>query len=359
MEELLPLLYTGITSERAWQTALDIIAARFTGAAIYLGTFETGGACSMESHGIDPACAVLISGPLATFEANPLLRPMLSVPDKRAMLTAQMCGDRALVRSRVYEEALRPHGHRYTLGAVLDRSARQVSTIALTRPKGSGDFDGRDAATLDRLLPHLARAYALRRQFGAERTRNEHALGSFQQAGRATIVLSKTARILLLNAAARHLLAECDGLDERCGRLVLADRRSREAFQGKLGQVGTDGSSSAPRSLAIARPSGRAAYAASLAPLASSRGGVAVVLTVLDRAVMPTPTQERLHQLYGLTPSEAHLARQLCEHDLKQAADELCITLNTAKSHLKSIFDKVGVHRQAALVRQLTCDGMI
>lgn len=57
----------------------------------------------------------------------------------------------------------------------------------------------------------------------------------------------------------------------------------------------------------------------------------------------------------GLTPAEARLAARLrFGMSLKEASEELGISVNTARNQLKSVFDKLGVNRQADLVRHLT-----
>src|SRR5262249_47626548 len=62
----------------------------------------------------------------------------------------------------------------------------------------------------------------------------------------------------------------------------------------------------------------------------------------------------RLRELYGLTPAEARLAALLAERrNLKAAAAELGITLQTARTHLKRIFGKTAAKNQAHLVRLL------
>jgi DNA-binding CsgD family transcriptional regulator len=56
--------------------------------------------------------------------------------------------------------------------------------------------------------------------------------------------------------------------------------------------------------------------------------------------------------LYGLTPTEGRLAGLLSDGcELISAAGQLKMTVDTARFHLKSIFRKTGVSRQAELVR--------
>ena len=55
-------------------------------------------------------------------------------------------------------------------------------------------------------------------------------------------------------------------------------------------------------------------------------------------------------QTYKLTRKEAMLAAKLSEgKSVEQAAEELAITYETARTHLRRIFSKTGTSRQAEL----------
>jgi DNA-binding CsgD family transcriptional regulator len=80
--------------------------------------------------------------------------------------------------------------------------------------------------------------------------------------------------------------------------------------------------------------------------------GTAVIL--LDDA--PT-TRRRLHNaiiVYRLSAAQARLAERIVDgHDLVSAAEQLGITVNTARTHLNRMFEKTGVRSQPALVAAL------
>ena len=58
--------------------------------------------------------------------------------------------------------------------------------------------------------------------------------------------------------------------------------------------------------------------------------------------------------VYGLSQAQERIARQLADGcDLGAAASALGISINTAKTHLQRIYDKLGVRTQPALVRLL------
>jgi DNA-binding CsgD family transcriptional regulator len=61
-----------------------------------------------------------------------------------------------------------------------------------------------------------------------------------------------------------------------------------------------------------------------------------------------------LAEQYGLTPAETKLAILIAEGiDLETAATRLCVSVQTIRSQLKSIFAKTNVSRQAELVALL------
>lgn len=63
---------------------------------------------------------------------------------------------------------------------------------------------------------------------------------------------------------------------------------------------------------------------------------------------------EVIQKLFGLTPKEATLALRLAAGEsLLDAARTLNMSPNTARTHLRSVFAKTGVDRQASLVRVL------
>jgi DNA-binding CsgD family transcriptional regulator len=69
-------------------------------------------------------------------------------------------------------------------------------------------------------------------------------------------------------------------------------------------------------------------------------------------------SRQGLRAEFGLTPAEAALAIEIAKGDgRKAAAARLGISVGTARTHLTRIFQKVGVRRQAELVRVLVQSG--
>jgi DNA-binding NarL/FixJ family response regulator len=67
-----------------------------------------------------------------------------------------------------------------------------------------------------------------------------------------------------------------------------------------------------------------------------------------------TSVEDTLEGIYNLTPAEARVAAKLVEYpQLKLVAQELNISISTAKTHLKHIFRKTHTNRQTILVHKI------
>jgi len=77
-----------------------------------------------------------------------------------------------------------------------------------------------------------------------------------------------------------------------------------------------------------------------------------VGLFVFSESEVSMPAPKLLMEMFGLTISESRLTSQLSKGlSIEEAAAECGITKSSARTYLKSIFMKVGVSRQAELVR--------
>jgi DNA-binding CsgD family transcriptional regulator len=80
-----------------------------------------------------------------------------------------------------------------------------------------------------------------------------------------------------------------------------------------------------------------------------------VMVIVIDPELSMAPPIEALKALYGLTEAEARLTSGLLHGArLEDYAARAGISMNTARTHLKSVFAKTDTDRQAELMRLLS-----
>ena len=77
-----------------------------------------------------------------------------------------------------------------------------------------------------------------------------------------------------------------------------------------------------------------------------------IVIRMSEPSDLPEEIETVLHERFDLSSSEAHLARYLTmTGSMTDTVEQLGITRNTAKTHLRRIFEKTGVHTQLQLAR--------
>ncbi len=76
-------------------------------------------------------------------------------------------------------------------------------------------------------------------------------------------------------------------------------------------------------------------------------------MLLIDGGESPLVEQIRFSRAYNLTPAEARLLSALVSGErMSEYAQRRGISVTTAKSHLRALFDKTGERRQADLIRR-------
>ena len=111
--------------------------------------------------------------------------------------------------------------------------------------------------------------------------------------------------------------------------------------------------------MTVSRPSLKRPFLVMVAPLAlpldadDRTGHIAVFVS--DPEAPPETMGEVAERLYGLTASETRVASGLmATGDLGQVAEQLRISRETARWHLKRLYRKTDTNRQAGLVVRLS-----
>ncbi|MGW5318407.1 helix-turn-helix transcriptional regulator [Nocardia thailandica] len=207
------------------------------------------------------------------------------------------------------------------------------------------------------LVPHLRQALLAQSRLLRLTRERTIALATLEKAPYGILVVTAAGAVVFANSTALDILGRVDGLAvDRAGH-VHAVPAARHAQLSKLIQ---HAASSEPTggSVALPRPSGRRRLVVHVVPLDGIPTGdaepSAVLLLVIDPDRDPVPPPDALHDLYGLTDTETLVALAVLHGDgLAAVAEELSVSLHTARTHLQHIFTKTGTHRQAELVRLL------
>jgi DNA-binding CsgD family transcriptional regulator len=225
--------------------------------------------------------------------------------------------------------------------------------LSITRRHG--DFNENDDALLSGIAPYLR---SVLRSFVALEQERVNALLSGDAIRRLNfgwIMLDAAGYVLDADAQAKSILAESTALRQTAAGLLTAKSRalSRE-IAAAIKALATD-EHARPRAMIVNEdpwldmllvPANRRSMSAKSAPT--------VIAYVHGDNWLSADRCEQIADLFGLLPSEARLALALGRGmSIADAATDLGLTIETARTYTKKIYAKMGARGQADLVRFL------
>jgi DNA-binding CsgD family transcriptional regulator/PAS domain-containing protein len=247
-----------------------------------------------------------------------------------------------------------------SLGICIIREGDTFAFASVMRALDAPDYGSDENEVLNRLVPHLQRAFEIYRRLAEVDLERSAAAEVLDRLPTAIFLLADDRCVLFHNAAARRILARSDALAlTRDGRLTttgFVGRRDLERSIAEACLTGTGRGTSAGGAFRLLRSGAAHPYAVVVSPLGLraapfvTRRPAAVVL--VDDPDRPPPSDRLLQKMFGLTPAQAALAALLAGGEsLDDAADRLAISRNTARWTLKHVFLRTGTSRQSELVR--------
>jgi DNA-binding CsgD family transcriptional regulator len=267
-----------------------------------------------------------------------------------------ICGDEELVASEYYQDFLRPQGWFYPFGACVSRDHPFIAALSFFHSRSQGPCTEEQQNLIELLVPHFRRAVKLQTLVG---TVGEAALESIPTA---VILTDSRCKVHFANHAARRILQKRNGLGIASGGNLECSPSVRQPFLNfvyETSQCREKCGLKAGGFVSIPRSAGKRPYGVTASPIhysnplpAANRPTVILIISDPDCEVEGVEAATR--RLYGLTASEAKLAQILVSgKSLNDACDEMQIQRTTARTHLRNLFGKLGVRRQAELVSVL------
>jgi DNA-binding CsgD family transcriptional regulator len=241
-----------------------------------------------------------------------------------------------------------------------------LAQVARTGPGAVGHYGGparagstAGAVTVDATLVRHWRQSAghpideLHRGVAALLVRSEAAVAVLDCLPFGVVVVDHAGTMLVVSRRAEQILAQQDGLATSGAKLTAPcpmDTARLHRLIARTWRLAHGPGPYVSDGLQLARPSGRKALVVRIVPLRPRID--ALVVLVCDPESRTPGEQSVLHQLYRLTRTEARLVATLAQGErLEDAARELGVTLGTCRTYLKRVFHKMGVSRQADLMR--------
>jgi DNA-binding CsgD family transcriptional regulator len=242
---------------------------------------------------------------------------------------------------------------------MLHKAPSRIVNVSINSTRLRGPFDEHDGERLRPLIPHLRRALEIKDRLESQHIRHDTVVKCLDNACVAVVLLDEGGRVVEASSSAAALMCASNGIDR--------DADGTLWVRGPAGVVlnewitkGMPPARNGDGLLHIPRPpSGPLSIMVTRLPVMStpwlSGSSPCWMLLLFDPDRQILASAELIARDLGLSLREAELAAMLVNAcDITVVAQRLHISINTARTHLKSIYSKMGIGSQAELVRRIT-----
>ena len=342
--DLLDGIYAGHSDEQPWLATLKRIRGQLgaSWAALML----------RPASPLKPAWIVAAGGPLALASESPHALGS-DIPPTGPF--RELSTDRVVVVERAGVLA-----SLHVIGVDIIVSDGLRARLRIARALREGVFSDQERAYVQMLLPHLARAMRACEYQHSSRQEIQLLSRVVDNLALGIAILGETGDVIQTNDCADQLFRKGKGIRLVRSRLQcdshFEERKLYTAIKRAL-ESRTDGAAGNSNTVVAIKPVGGTWLSLLVRPLAPgplATGPRAPAVALFIRS--PEQDHEVPHKviqvLFGLTATETVLALEMANgYTIDEAAEAMGIRRNTARTHLRSIFAKVGVRRQTALMR--------
>jgi DNA-binding CsgD family transcriptional regulator len=338
------MAYDAAMGKRTWQSLVEQIAVEFDAVHAVIaphmpdrGTGRISGIFHVVSH-----------AECGTHEGQDLLMERAwRLPRGELSVVQNMRADPFIGKSPFYKVTLDAIDIGHAVHVLFTTRHNEVGFFCVTRYSRQPVFSEQEIATMRYLTEHLTRALEIEDRLGQPVEPQ-----IFESLPYGLALLDRHSRVLRMNALAQSLIAAEDGLHMQLDSLHTANGRlDVESF---LSTTKVE-----PKAMRIERYHSDKPLSAIITAVPSEwrdpahqDGAVLFVLT--DPEWVICPPESTLTQLFRLTNGEARFVRMLVHRrSLQKASAALAISPETARRHLKSVFEKTGTHSQSELAQLL------
>lgn len=361
--ELIEKIYAAGFGEIGWDKVTgrvrDLLGCSVV--AIHVDDTRRGEAIVGSTVGVDPEEEAKYEEYYVT--RNPwVLRAAPFMATGRLLLGEAYVSQQELHCTEYYNDFARPNGLGRALAVCLHYEPDLLAFFSHFKSPGDGPFSDREVALVRTLAPHLQRASAASGTFHRLRAERELAVQALDALPRGAAILDARGHVVVMNRILERIVRAGDGISFQAHRLRFAHRSAQRALDSILAREGFDASGGVLRAR---RPSMAADYEVVVTRLpaldeapsvfSARRSRFGWLLMVSDPVREPVSALRGLRRMYGLTGAEAEVADLLVAgRSLPEIGELRNTSLNTVKTQVRSIHQKVDVSSRAELVRRLS-----
>jgi DNA-binding CsgD family transcriptional regulator len=264
------------------------------------------------------------------------------------------------IQTRFYKEWARPQQLVDYLSVTLEKTATSVAMFGVFRHERHGLVDAPMRQRMQLLVPHVRRAALISRAVELKTLSADTFARTLDGLAADVFLVDAVGKIIHANAAGILMLKVADILRSSAGRVCATNPKANQFLQDTLAAASHSDMALGAKGIAhVLISDDGERYVAHVLPLASNArrraaSSAAVVALFVHKAVLGNiAAPEAMAKTYRLTPTELRVLLAVAETGggTPDIAEALGIAETTVKFHLRQLFSKTGVRRQADLVR--------
>jgi DNA-binding CsgD family transcriptional regulator len=249
---------------------------------------------------------------------------------------------------------------KYLIGMRLHKSEDMEALFATGHAKYQEDLVARVTKLYRQVSPHMVRAVEIHKMFGSRLVNSRVEQVVLESLGFGVVFLDQFGRECYHNRKAAEIFSRGDGVSLTLSGIKLECRSSRSTFEGLVRDCrDREILESRPRGGWLSAPcaEGTDSYLMLVAPVPELDdlhlfSSPRVIVFISDQGGQRCSLGKALSQLFGLTCGESKVCQELIAgKSTTEIAEQLKVSREAIRFHLKNIFGKTGVKRQSELIR--------
>lgn len=285
------------------------------------------------------------------------------IPEGELFFGEAICNLNELSKTEFFNDFLLRFDSKLFCGVETIKRTTKFETISLYQRWKDKAPEKQRLELLYLLLPHLRTALSTRQLLVSADGRSRDFEAAFNNLEQAIVLLDSSGICVFVNREAQAIVDRNDGLSLCRSRLWVFSPTERGKLDALVKQCCSGDILPSPGGSALVSRATQRPLRISVRRFRSAISSVsarAVAIAILSDPDRPArASSEIMAALFGFTAAECKLADLLVRGlTLKEVSDQCQIKYETARSQLKSVFNKAGVRRQAELVQLIltTCE---
>jgi DNA-binding NarL/FixJ family response regulator len=359
LEELISCIYDVPLAHDGWMSLAATLEQHFT-APFAIFMLHPGKVVPVGASGpLDDEMVGLYSNEL--WREDRAMAALGSAPIGTLVLDSELVCQHERVKSPFYNDFMAPQGLERGLYASVARTRGSVLVASAQRSARFGDYGTADIKLMRRILPHLQRSFQTWQRLGEVEVERQAALEAVEHVAIGIALVDTSGKLHFANKAAEAQI-ESGAFGNSNGRVTARSSHATRTLQQAIEAAARDERPIAQRVTLPSRDGSPISVLVSPVTRAMRAGLHSDNMAILMIGGQQSNGVEAaaVGGAYGLTSAEARLLTALVQGERIPAyAQRHGISVATAKTHLRALFDKVGERRQADLIRRTVSDPVL